>query len=140
MRAKFWIPVCLLLLILAFSGCNGDSVANDDPLDGTSWTLIAYRKTRSLPGATITAAFEEGQVHGSAGCNTYSGAYRVNGGTLTIEAVAITEKACLEPEGIMEQETLYVGYLTAAKTFRFVDGQLQIFWSDQEALTFAPQD
>jgi heat shock protein HslJ len=101
---------------------------------------MAYRKTSPISGTTITATFEDGQVSGSAGCNSYSGSYQVSGDTITVGAVAITEMACLEPEGVMEQELLFVEFLTDAQTFRIADGQLQTFRPDGEALTFVPQD
>ena len=128
------------IAILALAACQGADSAASDPLDGTSWVLMAYRKTRPISGTTMTATFEDGQVHGSAGCNSYSGSYQVSGDTITVGAIAITEMACLEPEGVMEQELLFVGFLTDARTFRLADGQLQTFRPDGEALTFVPQD
>ena len=50
------------------------------------------------------------------------------------------EMACLEPEGVMEQETMFVGFLGDAQTFRLSDGGLQIVRLDGEALTFVPQE
>ena len=47
-----------------------------------------------------------------------------------------TLMAC--PEPIMEQETMFLQFLGDAQRFEMVDGQLQIFWSDHEALTFVP--
>jgi hypothetical protein len=38
----------------------------------------------------------------------------------------------------MEQETLVIEFLSDARTFRFVDGRLQILQSHGEALTFTP--
>ena len=128
------------IAILALAACQGADSAASDPLDGTSWVLMAYRKTRPISGTTITATFEDGRVHGSAGCNSYSGSYQVSGDTITVGAVAITEMACLEPEGVMEQELLFVEFLTDAQTFRLADEQLQTFRPDGEALTFVPQD
>lgn len=55
-------------------------------------------------------------------------------------AIAITEMACLEPEGVMDQEPEFVEFLTDAQTFRLADGQLQILRSYREALTFIPLD
>jgi len=46
--------------------------------------------------------------------------------------------ACSEPEGLMGQETIFLQFLGCAQRFEIVDGQLQIFWSDREALTFVP--
>ena len=128
------------ITILALAACQRADSAAGDPLDGTSGVLMAYRKTTPISGTTITATFEDGQVRGSAGCNSYSGSYQVSGDTITVGAVAITEMACLEPEGVMEQELLFVEFLTDARTFRLADGQLQTFRPDGEALTFIPQD
>jgi heat shock protein HslJ len=110
-----------------------------DPLDGTSWALTAYRKTRPVPGTTLTVTFEGGRVRGSAGCNAYSGTYQIRGRTIAVRDVAITERVCPTPRGIMEQERAFVGYIDDARTFRLVGGRLQVYWTDHEALTFDPQ-
>jgi heat shock protein HslJ len=129
------------VIILSLAACGGADSATSDPLDGTSWVLMAYRKSRPIPETTITATFEDGQVRGSAGCNSYSGSYQVSDNTITVDEIAITEMACLEPEGIMEQEMVFIEFIRDAQTFRSTDGQLQIFRSDgHEALTFVPQE
>ena len=128
------------ILILPLTACGGGNSASGDPLDGTSWELMAYRKTRPIPGTTITAIFEDGQVSGSAGCNSYSGSYQVSGDAITVGPTAITEMACLEPEGAMEQEMTFMDLLTNAQTFQLTDEQLQIFRADGEALTFVSQN
>jgi heat shock protein HslJ len=129
------------MIILSLAACGGVDSATSDPLDGTSWVLTAYRKSRPIPETTITAMFEDGQVRGSAGCNSYSGLYQVGDNTITVDEIAITEMACLDPEGIMEQEMVFIEFIRDAQTFRSTDGQLQIFRSDgHEALTFVPQE
>jgi hypothetical protein len=40
-------------------------------LEGITWLL-----DKTLPGSEITAEFSNGEVSGSAGCNTYRGSYR----------------------------------------------------------------
>ena len=111
-----------------------------DPLDGTTWTLMAYRKTRPISGTTLTATFQDGQIRGSAGCNSYSGSYQVNGEAISVGPIAITEMACLEPEGIMEQEMLFAQFLSDAQTFRLADGKMELVRTDGEALTFVPRE
>ena len=138
MKIKYTLMAIVVGTILIFlAACDGADSTSKDPLDGTSWTLMAYRKTSPIPGTTITAAFEDGRVHGSAGCNSYSGAYQISGNTITVSEIAVTEMACLEPEGVMEQETTFIQFLSDAQTFRFTDGQLQTF-AGHEALTFIP--
>jgi heat shock protein HslJ len=128
------------LMALLLAACDGAGDTASDALDGTSWSLTAYRKTRPIPGTTLTAAFEDGEVRGSAGCNTYGGPYQVSGDTITVGVLAITEMGCMEPEGVLEQETMFIEYLRDAQSYRLVDGQLQIISSDGETLTFVPQD
>ena len=140
MKLKYTLMVIVVgTILLSLAACNGAGSTSSDPLDGTAWTLTAYRKTSPIPGTVITAAFEDGRVHGSAGCNSYSGSYQVSSDTITVSEIAITEMACLEPEGVMEQETTFVQLLSEAQTFRLTDGQLQTF-AGHEALTFAPSD
>jgi heat shock protein HslJ len=91
-----------------------------------------------LAGTEITLSFEDGKVSGSAGCNTYFGAYKVEGeDKLTFSDLANTEMACLEPEGIMEQETQYLGTLRGATGLRLSDGELQIFSAGGGVLVFS---
>ena len=77
---------CILVLL---TGCSAFPVAAD-PLDGTSWELYAYRKTRPIEGSTLTISFENGQVSGTSGCNSYGGSYEVHGEKLTVDEVFAT--------------------------------------------------
>jgi heat shock protein HslJ len=129
----------MLLLVLgacavAVPGTGGDT------LDGTSWELMTYGETKPIPGTTITATFEDGRVTGSAGCNTYFGSYQVDGDRIRVGDMAMTEMACLEPEGAMEQELVFAELMRGAQSFRLADGQLEIFGADGEALTLVPRE
>jgi heat shock protein HslJ len=78
--------------------------------------------------------FEEGTVTGSAGCNTYSAAYAVDGPALSVKAPTVTEKMCLDPQGITEQEQRYLSDL-ANVTSHTVDGsQLWLEMGDGRSL------
>ena len=75
-----------------------------------------------LPGTTITAKFaDDGTLSGSAGCNSYTSSYNLDGGEIEIAPPAATRKACAAPEGVMEQEAAYLAALPNATHFR-VDG------------------
>lgn len=128
------IMTSLFMVILASCGGSGK-----DPLEGTSWVLISYNKSNALPGTSITLSFQDGQVRGSAGCNSYGGSYQVAEDKIEVGALAITEMACLEPEGVMDQETTFVQFMQAGERFQLQDGRLLIFRADGEALTFEPQ-
>ncbi len=66
----------------------------------------------------ITAIFgPDGTVAGSSGCNNYSGTFTVDGENITFGPAISTAKACIEPEGIMEQESGYLAALQSSVTF-----------------------
>ena len=137
-KTLIWLTFTVWLAFL-LTACGGSGAAGNDPLDGTSWELWAYRKTKPIPGSIITATFEDGKVSGSGGCNTYFGSYQVDGENITISELAITEMACMEPEGVMDQESLIMEYLGDAQRFELQENRLMIFRGDREALTFNPQ-
>jgi heat shock protein HslJ len=123
------------LLVITLAACTG---SGSDPLVGTNWTLTAYGGTSLIPGTAINLTFEGGEVSGTAGCNHYFGSYEVRGSTITVEGVGMTEMLCTEPEGVMEQEKVYLSALSAAETFQIDAGRLVIASSEGD-LTFAAQ-
>jgi len=132
------------IVALALMACSLPAMVSADPLEGTSWELTTYRGTRPIEGTTISAQFEEGQLRGSAGCNTYFGSYKISGGTISVGPLAWTEMACLQPEGSMEQEMVYLEFLGEAKSFLLTDEGsaegLQILGPEGKALTFVRQE
>ena len=89
-----------------------------NPLIG-SWTVTGYNNgqqavTSPAQGTTLTATFTADQISGSSGCNTYNGAYTLDGNTVKIGPLATTRMAC-EP-AVMDQETAFLTALQAATT------------------------
>jgi heat shock protein HslJ len=103
-----------------------------DPLAGTRWTVTNLYNGRGavegvIPGTTITLEFDRaGRVSGSAGCNTYSASYRVNGSSLSVDPPGSTNMFCETPEGVMQQEQTFLATLNAARTFQIIGNQLHI--------------
>lgn len=110
-------------------------------LTGTTWVLTYYHNgaealVSSLAQTQITLVFgEDGQVSGSAGCNTYQAPYQVEGTHLTVGAPATTRMLCAEPAGIMEQEAAYLQALTRAATYTIIGDELTLF--DREGMRVA---
>jgi len=137
MSLKNWLLATLaIVVLLALAACSGTGPATEDPLGGTSWVLVGYGLAAPLPGTKITATFEKGQVSGSSGCNTYGGSYEVSVDSIYVDEIFMTEMACVDPEGGMEQEQTYLEYLSGVKTFRLSHGQLQMARPDGESLSF----
>lgn len=128
----------VVVILISLTACGGQTTQSDDPLEGTSWRLLFYRKSQVMEGTEITATFKDGQVKGSAGCNTYFGAYQVEDQNISVGQIGVTEMYCMEPEGLMDQETTYLEYLADAQRYEIADGRLIIFLSGHETLTFEP--
>lgn len=140
MKTKFYATMVLLLVMLILAACSGSASQAVVDLEGSSWILAAYRQTIPIELARPTLAFADGQVSGIASCNNYGGSYQVDGDRISFGPMFMTEMYCMEPEGIMEQEALYLQMLGSAERFEIRDGQLVIFMLDGETLTFDPAE
>jgi heat shock protein HslJ len=106
------------------------SVIQPASLTGTEWNMLSYNNGRgglvsALADTRITALFsEEGELTGSAGCNSYSTSYEVNDSAIKIFPAATTRMYCSIPEGIMEQESEYLAALQSATSYEIQDEEL----------------
>jgi heat shock protein HslJ/uncharacterized lipoprotein YbaY len=117
---------------LALADGTGSTVATFDAvssdLAGTAWNITSYNNGREavvgvVEGTNPTLNFgESGELGGSTGCNNFSGTYTSDGaGSIEIGQLAATMMACMEPEGLMEQEMAILAALAASTVYR-VDG------------------
>lgn len=138
MNRKHILLLSLLgVFALLLSGCG---LLGNDPLDGTAWVLVSYDKNQPIEGTTLTVEFAEGRISGSSGCNSYGGEYEVKGDNLTVGEVAWTLMACMDPEGVMEQEQRFMELLVGAETFTVSEDRLEITAEDgRSTLVFEPK-
>lgn len=89
--------------------------------EGIEFTLVSFGPVGApqpvLPGTTLTATFSDTQMAGFAGCNNYTATLTPVNDYFTIGPVATTRKACVEPEGIMEQEQTFLAALEAVNGY-----------------------
>lgn len=113
-------------------------------LNGTSWTLLAIDSQPALADTAVTLGFQDGQVSGSGGCNSYSGSFsmdEVNPFAMAIGPLTATEQAC--PDSAGAQEAAYFAALDKVSQWAYVFGQFALYYQDdggqQGWLLFAPQ-
>ena len=135
-KVAFLIVVAACLISVGCPGRTGappedaDRVA--EPLAGTAWDLVGYcadngSLTAPLPGAEPFVVFgESGTLSGSAGCNLYSAAYRINGSAISVEPVAVTGAHPAAVQGLVQQENRYRELLAAAASYRVEGDRLEI--------------
>jgi heat shock protein HslJ len=102
------------------------------PLAGVTWSLISFNDETAITSVIldteITAVFgSDGALTGSAGCNTYSAPYSVEGDKILIGTAATTRMMCAEPAGIMEQEAGYLAAIQKATTYKADSERLDLF-------------
>jgi heat shock protein HslJ len=107
-------------------------------LTGTDWIVTGYNNGQGgvvsvVIDTEMTALFDEnGLVSGSAGCNNYRASFEADDTTISIGPAASTRKMCAEPEGIMEQEALYLAALEMAATYE-IDGSRMDLYDEEGA-------
>jgi heat shock protein HslJ len=107
--------VAPLLTLLALAGCGDESSgpaggAGSDP-DGTTYVVtgvtVGGEPHRLVRGSQIRLSFADGRLGISAGCNSMSGSYALQGTRLTVEPLAMTDMGCDRP--LMEQDAWVAG-------------------------------
>ena len=105
-------------------------------LSGITWAIESYRDalgatTAVLDGAKTSLTFDkDGTMRGTAGCNDLSGQFTAGDGALQIGPIGMTEKGCMEPDGVMEQELAVVAALEAATTYWVEGDKVQMYQDD----------
>jgi heat shock protein HslJ len=129
---------------LTLSDTGGKALAVFDEqstdLAGTSWNVISYNNGKqavvsTILSTTLTANFgADGNLSGSAGCNSYNASYETDAkSTIKIGPPITTRMACAEPAGVMEQESQYLQALTTAATYKIDGDKLEMRTADGAA-------
>jgi heat shock protein HslJ len=125
---------------LTLKDSNGTVVASytaqSQDLSGTAWLTTSINNGNQavvslITGSELTAEFgKDGTLSGSAGCNSFTGSYKVDGDKITIGPLASTMMACDQPEGVMDQEAQYLAALQSAATYSIEGNRLELRTAD----------
>jgi heat shock protein HslJ len=124
-----------LLAALALSACSGEDSAAAEPgsIEGIPWVLAAGIVVGD--GATApSAAFGDGTMSGSTGCNRYTAPYEIDGASLRIGRIATTAMACPPPADAVERE--FVAALERVTAWRTEGGELALRGDGAPTLRF----
>jgi len=99
------------------------------PLDKTMWRLSQMSSeggtlVEVLQTSPVTVEFQTTDLSGNGGCNSYFASYTIDGERIYTGMAGSTEMFCMEPEGVMEQESIYLASLLKASSYQVDDDQL----------------
>lgn len=136
------IPNLILSLVagmILLTACAGDNSADGAELAGVTWVLMELNGETPLAESRTTLQLAAEQLSGNAGCNHYGGSYEIKGDSLRFDGIYSTEMACLEPDGLMDQELIYLDLLRGADQFELTGDVLRIFSETKPVLVFKIQ-
>jgi heat shock protein HslJ len=119
-----------------------DLSTGQQALAGSDWRLVSMGRVGAeasvVSGTTVTLKFgNDGRVNGSGGCNTYGGAYQVQGDTVRFSQIFSTRRACVDSNA-SRQESEYLRALEVANRFRLSSQRLSIYYDrGRSVLEFA---
>lgn len=109
-------------------GCGG-GILPPGELAGTRWTFVSIGGAPVADDRPTSLQFDGERLSGSAGCNRFSGSYKVEGRTLTAGPLMATKMAC--PGAGMMQESAFFALMRGPVTLSFPsDGTLEITGAD----------
>lgn len=136
MKKYLFSTLTILICLLFTISCSIIPGAGSNQLSGTSWKLVSFSDNKPLPGKDMTAVFDSEEIRGSSSCNSYFGSYRIKGNQISIGNLGWTEMACMDPEGIMEQEQTIMKLLSESSSFSIQGDKMQITTSSGDILIF----
>ncbi len=103
------------LLVLAAAACSD---GDEDPDVAGTWLLVSGNHDGSevpiVDGYRISLTLEDRTIGGTAACNLYGGDIEIDGESLSIGPLSVTQRGC-EP-AVMASEQSYLAALAAADT------------------------
>lgn len=78
-------------------GCGGERLTPPLALNGTRWMIASLDGRPVRTARTTDIRFTASRVQGNAGCNSFGGAYRLEGDRLSAGQVISTKMACVGP-------------------------------------------
>ncbi len=111
----------------------------DNELTESEWVLASLNGEPLLEGTNITLAFYPAEISGFAGCNGYGAPIEFNeNNEIHVIEIASQAEGCIEPEGVLEQESEYLKILWNIGEYSLDENVLTLTNSDsQQSLVYS---
>lgn len=117
-----------LLLLTACTAAPGSTPSPAQRLDGRAFLSTAVTESGKpqdlAPGTRIRMSFSTSNLAVQAGCNTMSGAFRLDDVRLVVESMSATEMGCDRPR--MDQDAWLSAFLASSPTLLLTGNELTL--------------
>ncbi len=114
------------LLLLSLAACGEEQPPGGDPFGDATWQLVSGTVDGTalvlVDGRLVTLRVTNGEIGGTAACNSYGGPITIDNGVVVIGAVFMTEMACPD-DGVMELEAAYLAALVRINGVALADDE-----------------
>lgn len=138
--------LAMVTLIAVVAGCGGDDSASTQPtsqpvpaIDGITYLSESITGHELVEDSRLRISFDAGNMSADAGCNQMGGPYEVVDGELVLGDVVMTEMACVDPPGLMEQEQWYAEFLSSRPSLA-TDGDRLTLATDDVTVVFLDRE
>jgi len=115
--------IVIAVSFIALAGCK----LATNQMGEAQWKLVGWSISSINPAdVTITAKFEDGQISGSGGVNSYGGPCQLGPGD-AFSAGPLAATAMAGPEPAMRAEAAYFTLLGEARFYTMADGKLMLY-------------
>ncbi len=133
------VLIFFFVTMYALTSCIKDEDTN---VESNTWTLESFGTIGDeqpvLQNTEILLELDTNKILGIA-CNHYSGTYEADDGTIVLKLIAMTEMACITPEGVMEQEANYAEALASVSSYEIVQERLRLYYDDGKSIKLLDQ-
>ncbi|MCJ7535077.1 MAG: META domain-containing protein [Anaerolineales bacterium] len=99
----------------------------DSELVDREWVLNLLEGNPLITGTNIILTFNDTSFSGFAGCNSYGGPYERNeNGEIKIIEISSQAEGCIDPVGVLEQESEYLENLINADQYEITGNELTL--------------
>ena len=120
------ILLFMVLTAILLTGCAlGASNAAGAEIEEREWFQASINGRELVMGTKITMTIADGQVSGSAGCNSYGGQVSLKGEAVSFKELYQTEMACMDA-GVMEQEGAFLQTLAQVSGYQVAGERLKL--------------
>lgn len=127
--------IAVAILSGGLAACETPATPSGGDLTQLDWVATMINAKPVIEPGRVTLSVSDERVSGRAGCNQYAGPVEFGAGKLKVGSLISTKMACMA-DGVMQQESVYLTTLQAARSYTIQGDRLVVSTPSGGELTF----